>query len=236
MHNMNKTLPKTGIPWADRQWPILRGCSPASAGCQHTDPATGRVIRCYAGEWFRRFEKHMNLPPWGKPHFLPENIDMPMRTKTPCRVFVAPMSDIGHEGVAPFWRFAIAQAMHAAPWHTYIILTKRPGPWLRELPPACWVGATIEHQHEMLRWNTLLGWCWPGAPVQFVSVEPMLGPVTFSLFPDWVIAGPETGPKARPCDPEWIEALSRESPCFFDKRAGDGRRREWPTKQRKERT
>jgi len=46
--------------------------------------------------------------------------------------------------------------------------------------------------------------------------------------PDWVICGPENGAGARPCKPEWIEALSAESPCFFDKRPIAGVRREWP--------
>jgi len=124
-------------------------------------------------------------------------------------------------------------AMEQAPWHTFIVLTKRPGPWLLELPPTCWVGVTVENQAQAWRWNTLLGWAWPGAPVLFVSVEPMLGPVTFAwpakVFPDWVIAGPETGPKARACELGWIEALAAESVCFFDKREPlDGTRREWP--------
>lgn len=42
-----------------------------------------------------------------------------------------------------------------------------------------------------------------------------------------MIAGPETGPKARPCDDAWIDALAAESPCFFDKRK-EWKRREWP--------
>lgn len=38
----------------------------------------------------------------------------------------------------------------------------------------------------------------------------------------WVIAGPETGPGARPCKPEWIEGLYEQCQSagipFFDKR------------------
>ena len=49
---------------------------------------------------------------------------------------------------------------------------------------------------------------------------------------DWCIAGPETGPKARPCDPKWIEDLYQQ--CqeagipFFDKRKTDRIAREFP--------
>ena len=216
---MNKQGPD-GIGWTDYTWNPIVGCSKISAGCAN----------CYAEGVSRRFGL-----PWGAPVFKPERMTEPTKVQKPSWVFVCSMSDIGHEGVAPFWRFAIAQAMHAAPWHTYIILTKRPGPWLRELPPVCWVGVTVENTEQRKRWDELRRCAW-GYSWKFVSVEPMLEAVTFENYheppPDWVIAGPETGPKARPCDPEWIEALSRESPCFFDKRAGG--RREWPTKQRKD--
>ena len=207
---------KTGIEWCDYTWNPIVGCSPASAGCDN----------CYAAAISKRF--HL---PWGSAHFMPERLGQPAKVKKPGRVFVCSMADIGHETVKSVWRDEIEEAMEAAPWHTYIVLTKRPGPWLRELPPSCWVGVTIESEAPEVkaRWQQLLGWGWPHAPVKFVSVEPMLGPVSFrfAFKPDWVIAGPETGPKARPCDASWIDALAAESPCFFDKRA-TFTRREFP--------
>jgi protein gp37 len=90
---------------------------------------------------------------------------------------------------------------------------------------------TVEDQERCIeRWPELLQM---GCSVRFVSVEPMLGPVSFATMPedvrpDWVIAGPETGPKARPCADAWIEALAAESRCFFDKR-DKWTRREFPT-------
>ena len=205
---------KTGIPWADWTWNPIVGCSPASAGCQN----------CYAAAISKRF--HL---PWGSAHFIPERLNQPAKVKKPGRVFVCSMADIGHETVKPEWREAIADAMRAAPWHTYIVLTKRPGMWLSELPPECWAGVTIESQFEMGRWHVLLNCAWFNS-VKFVSVEPMLTSVTFGsrpVKPDWVIAGPETGPKARQFMPEWIDWLSKESPCFFDKRK-TFTRREFP--------
>ena len=68
------------------------------------------------------------------------------------------------------------------------------------------------------------------AAVRFVSCEPMLGPVdlwtrhlerevpTNSGCVDWVICGGETGPGARPMDPDWARDLRAQ--C-----AEDGRRR-----------
>ena len=188
-------------------------------------------MNCYARTWHSRFAKHMGIEPWGAPHFLAENLDMPLFTKTPRRVFVAPMSDLGHELVKPEWLASIARIMRLAPWHTYIVLTKRPGLWLREIPTETWVGVTIESTWAIHRWATLCVCAWPEVR-KFVSVEPMLGPVSFGAWapevaPDWVIAGPETGRKARPCDDAWIDALSRESKCFFDKRE-TWKRREFP--------
>lgn len=98
-------------------------------------------------------------------------------------------------------------------------------PWL----PNIWLGVTAENQ-EMAdkRIPTLLQ---IPAAVRFVSVEPMLGPVNLNetsvgniIGPcdecgkfkgncdccmgipslDWVIIGCESGPKRRPCDPDWM--------------------------------
>lgn len=229
---------KTKIPWCDYTWNPIVGCSPASEGCQN----------CYAAALSRRFGL-----PWGKAHWMPERLEEPARTKKAGRIFVCSMSDLGHESVDPQWRLAIACMMMANRQHAYIVLTKRPGPWLNMFAPLAWIGVTVENQEqaeiripELLKINNAL---------RFVSVEPMLGPVDLARvrFPsgcfenvlntdvsemaqpiigrlngiDWVIAGPETGPKARPCQDSWIDALSRHSPVFFDKRKS-GTRREFP--------
>jgi len=214
---MNKQGPN-GIPWCDYTWSPIVGCSPASDGC----------INCYAAAISKRF--HL---PWRSARFMPERLCQPAKVRKPGRIFVCSMADLGHHTVEVDWRAAVCKAMLSAPWHTFIILTKRPGAWLRELPPSCWVGTTIEAQKYANRWPTLNGWAWPGA-VKFVSVEPMLAPVSFADFggcPDWIVAGPETGPKARPCDDAWLDALAAESPVFFDKRKV-WTRREYPQLER----
>lgn len=203
---------RTKIEWCDYTWNPIFGCSPTSPGCDH----------CYAAAIAKRFRM-----PWGVAHFLPDRLDEPAKVKKPGRVFVGSMTDLGHHTAYPFVR-AVAEAMKSAPWHTYIVLTKRPGQWIQDLPPACWVGVTIESADYLCRWGRLFDWSI--SPVRFVSVEPMLGPVSFAQYairPDWIIAGPETGPGARPYDPAWIDSLAAESPCFFDKRP-NGQRREFP--------
>lgn len=165
---------------------------------------------------------------------MPERLDQPLKVRKPSRVFVCSMADIWHETVKPEWRTSIYDVMRAAPWHTFIILTKRPASLACDRPPMnCWMGVSVCQQDEDgITWGVLRFSHKACGRVLFVSVEPMLEPVTFKNWfdkPDWVIAGPETGPKARRCEDAWIDALAAESPCFFDKRERWARR-EFPNK------
>ncbi len=233
---------RTKIPWCDWTWNPLEGCTQVSEGCAN----------CYAASMARRFGR-----PWGNPVFHEDRLRQPQDVKKPGRVFVCSTSDLFHPevcgagfrnangqldstlikarwpelcGLLPI--LFVRDAIIAAPWHTYIILTKRPqnipAGWLRD-PLSVWLGVTCENQSRAdERIPLLLN---QRASVHFVSVEPMLTPVSLVGYHkrlDWVIAGPETGPKARRCDDAWIDALSAESPCFFDKR-DQWTRREFPS-------
>ena len=71
-----------------------------------------------------------------------------------------------------------------------------------------WLGVTAEDQKRANERIPLLTEI--PAAVRFVSCEPLLGPVdlTKSLpFLDWIIAGGESGPKARPSQPDWFRDL-----------------------------
>ncbi|MCX7001986.1 MAG: DUF5131 family protein, partial [bacterium] len=63
--------------------------------------------------------------------------------------------------------------------------------------------------------------------LKFLSVEPLLGPVTHLDLTgiDWVIVGGESGPGARPMQPEWVTAirdqcLTHEVAFFFKQWGG----------------
>lgn len=203
---------KTKIPWCDYTWNPIVGCSRISEGC----------INCYAAAIAKRFNQ-----PWGHPVFMPERLGQPAKEKKPGRIFVCSVSDIGHSEVRREWRDAVCAAMAAAPWHTFIILTKRPENLAGFDWRPHWVGVTAENQKNADRRVPVLVSIEAGK--RFVSVEPMLEMVSLQKAGiDWVIAGPENGPKARPCKAEWIEMLSFDSPCFFDKR-NNFARREFPT-------
>lgn len=80
--------------------------------------------------------------------------------------------------------------------------------------PNVWLGVSAERQQEAdERIPLLLG---TPAKVRFVSAEPLLGPIDilkscaiYSEYDriDWVIAGGESGPNARPMHPDWARSL-----------------------------
>lgn len=83
--------------------------------------------------------------------------------------------------------------------------------------PNVWLGVSTEDQkHADLRIPALLD---TPAAVRWISAEPLLGPIDliqhFGSGPafgnpaalDWVVAGGESGPRARPMHPDWARSL-----------------------------
>lgn len=142
------------------------------------------------------------------------------------RVFCASLADVFDHEVDVNWRDDLFALIAATPRLDWLLLTKRIGNVQRMLPtswggegwPNVWIGATIVNQAEADRdIPKLLD---VRARVKFVSVEPMLGPISLwrhlRSFPndangiDWVIAGGESGPQARPMHPEWPRSLAAQ--------------------------
>jgi protein gp37 len=72
-----------------------------------------------------------------------------------------------------------------------------------------WLGVTIESQTYAWRAKHLLE---TPAAVRFVSAEPLLSALDLGAYMvsgglDWVIVGGESGPRSRPTELHWIEAL-----------------------------
>jgi len=121
----------------------------------------------------------------------------------------------------------VFDVMPDTPRHTYQVLTKRSKrlaslaerlPW----PPNVWMGVSVESQHYAFRADHLRS---VPAAIRFLSVEPLLGPVTLALDGvHWVIVGGESGHHARPVDPRWVEAIRHQcveaGVAFFFKQWG----------------
>ncbi len=193
---------KSKIEWTEATWNPVRGCSRISLGCRH----------CYAETFAERWR---GIP--GHPYesgfdirLVPELLELPLRWRAPRRVFVNSMSDLFHEEVPDDYIQAVFQIMNQARQHTFQVLTKR-SYRLRDLAPKLhwseniWQGVTIEHQVYTGRADDLRT---VPARVLFVSFEPLLGPVSLDLSGiDWAIVGGESGPGARPMEPEWVRGM-----------------------------
>lgn len=204
----------THIHWTQETWNFIGGCTPVSPGCAN----------CYAARMAGTRLQHLPLyagtvtnGTYNGTINVGKMITKPMQWRGPKMVFVCSMSDLFHPNVpddtirTAFWVMGVA-----APQHTYQVLTKRPERMQTFLTryyngshpyPNVWIGTTVEDQERADgRIPYLIN---TPAAVRFLSVEPMLEPISFfaelsSIH--WVIFGGESGPKARRCDPSWIHA------------------------------
>jgi protein gp37 len=121
----------------------------------------------------------------------------------------------------------------ACPSLDFLLLTKRPhdimrlvpSAWHADWPANVWAGCTVEDQQRATqRVPHLLQ---VPSPVRFISAEPLLGPLDLSSSLgelDWVIAGGESGPAARPALISWTRSLRDQvrgaNTAFFFKQWG----------------
>ena len=83
-------------------------------------------------------------------------------------------------------------------------------------PTNIWLGTSVESNDYRGRIARLAE---TGAPIKFVSAEPLLGPLDLSSFMahdmiQWVIVGGESGPGARPMDEAWVRDLRDQCQHF----------------------
>ena len=128
----------TSIEWSDATWNPVTGCSKVSPGCAH----------CYAEALAPRLARmgqagYTDLP-WTPENaaqnvvLRPERLDLPLRWRTPRRVFVNSMSDLFHELVPFEFIDRVFAAMAVSPQHTFQVLTKRPERMLAYFAPETW--------------------------------------------------------------------------------------------------
>jgi protein gp37 len=158
----------------------------------------------------------------------PQMLDLPLRWKSPRRVFVNSMSDLFHQDVPLEYVKRVFEVMARAHWHQFQVLTKR-ADRLRELssqlpwPPNVWQGVSVESERYLDRIDDLRH---TGAAVKFLSLEPLLEalPNLDLRGIDWVIVGGESGPGARPIEKSWVvgirEKCKRAGVAFFFKQWG----------------
>lgn len=221
---------KSRIEWTEHTWNPVTGCTKVSPGCKH----------CYAEAMSRRL-KAMGAAGYENGFQLTlhaARLDQPRQRKSPTMYFVNSMSDLFHEDVPDHYIDAVLTVCSETPRHTYQVLTKRAERLrdffrIRECPRNVWLGVSVENRKygvpriEHLRQVS--------ATIRFLSVEPLLediGKIDLRGI-HWVIVGGESGPKARPMRPEWVNGVQRQAlkqgAAFFFKQWGawgaDGIRR-----------
>jgi protein gp37 len=208
------------IEWTDATWNPVTGCAKISPGCKH----------CYAERLAHRLQL-MGQPNYRNGFKLtlqPQMLDLPLRWKTPKRIFVNSMSDLFHKDVPTEYIKRVFDAMNKAHWHQYQVLTKRSERVLElskelEWAPQIWMGVSVETEKYKYRIDDLRN---TRAHVKFLSLEPLLGSLgKLNLRGiDWAIVGGESGPGARAMDPEWVTEIRdqcvRADVAFFFKQWG----------------
>jgi len=141
----------------------------------------------------------------------PHMLEHPLRWRKPRRVFVNSMSDLFHSEVPTEYIQQVFDVMSRAAWHQYQVLTKRSERLLHLDPvlkwqPQIWMGVSVENEDYLWRVDQLRK---TAAKIKFLSIEPLLGPLhKLNLRGiDWVIVGGESGPGARPLNPEWVREI-----------------------------
>lgn len=208
-------MQRSSIEWTEATWNPVTGCTEVSPGCAH----------CYAKTFAERFR---GVP--GHPYengfdlqLRPERLRQPLRWKKPRTIFVNSMSDLFHDEVPDEYIQQVFDVMESADHHRFQVLTKR-SERLAELAPSLpwpenvWMGVSVENQRFARRVDDLRQ---VPATVRFLSCEPLLGALDLDLTDiDWVIAGGESGPGARPMQPSWLRAVrdrcaETKVPFFF---------------------
>lgn len=220
---------RSAIEWTEATWNPTTGCDRVSAGCDNCYALTlaKRLKAMGAAKYQGDGDPRTSGPGFGLTVH-PDALDVPRGWKRPRTVFVNSMSDLFHARVPlPFVRDVFA-VMTETPQHTYQVLTKRSRRLRRvadrlEWPRNLWMGVSVENAEQLGRVADLRT---VPAAVRFLSLEPLLGPVT-GLDLDgmgWVIAGGESGPGHRPMEPDWVieirDACHAAGVPFFFKQWG----------------
>ena len=223
---------ESAIEWTESTWNPVTGCTKVSPGCKN----------CYAETFAERwrgivghpYEQGFDLRLW------PERLGLPLSWRESRIIFVNSMSDLFHKDVPDEFVEKVFDVMGRASWHTFQLLTKRAERFAQwsgrhfhgsrergvdgarsRWPKNVWAGVSVESQDYVWRIDHLLR---VPADIRFLSVEPLLSPVKIkkSILKElkWVIVGGESGPRARPMNPEWArqvrdQCLDAGVPFFF---------------------
>ena len=221
----------TAIEWTDATWNPVTGCTKVSPGCENCymfrdyPRLKAMGVRGYglgAGQVFLNEEVLQKPLGWTKPRmiFTCSMGDL-FHSAVPwdfiLRVF-AVMARTPHHTYQILTKRPGRMAYFAEEILPADYRNNHPL-WWWDWPPNVWAGTSVESGKYLPRLDVLAR---VPAKVRFVSVEPMLGPVDLQEWLcngdcgmpwqectgiNWVIAGGESGSKARPAHPDWFRQI-----------------------------
>jgi protein gp37 len=213
-------MAQSSIEWTEMTWNPTTGCTKVSAGCKY----------CYAEVMTRRLQA-MGIEKYKDGFAIREHKDalsIPYTWRGSKIVFVNSMSDLFHPKVSLDFIGQVFDVMNSTPQHTYQILTKRADrlyemhrhlSWTDNI----WMGVSVEDSRVLNRVDYLRN---TNAKTKFLSCEPLIGPLMDMNLDriDWVIAGGESGRKARPMKEWWVwdirQQCAEQGAAFFFKQWG----------------
>jgi protein gp37 len=205
------------IEWCDHSHNPWYGCTEVSPACDFCYARVMMDERLHRVQWGAGNDRvQTTLKNRLQPLFWNAKANRAGRIET---VFCLSLGDVWDNEVPQHWRSDLFATIEATPNLLWLLLSKRIGnaramcntaAGARPLPPNAALGATMVNQEEWDRDYLKLKQAGTAldARFTFVSVEPMLGPITLrDDRPDWVICGGESGPNARTMELDWARSL-----------------------------
>jgi len=220
-------IKNSNIEWTGPTWNPWQGCTKKSPGCKN----------CYMYREKRRWGQdpavvvRSSAATFNKPLKLQREVEAGKRQGVDRLVFTCSWSD-WFNPEANGWRDEAWDIVRRTPGLMYQVLTKLPEriegnlpPYWDEIKSRIWLGASVENADYLWRAEYLTRF---DPVVRFLSMEPMIGPVSLSDAVldgiDWVIVGGESGTQARRFNPDWARQVrddcARTDTAFFLKQMG----------------
>ena len=203
---------RSSIEWTETTWNPTTGCDKTSPGCDNCYALVlSKRLRAMKQPKYQNDGDPRTSGPGFKLTLHPDTLATPYSWKSPRLIFVNSMSDLFHPDVPLPFIQQVFEVMRETPRHTYQVLTKRSKRMAQlapkiDWPSNVWMGVSVESKRYGFRLDHLRS---VDAAVRFVSAEPLLGPLPDLELAgiDWLIAGGESGPHARPMDEEWVRDI-----------------------------
>jgi protein gp37 len=203
---------KSEIEWTEATWNPTTGCDRTSPGCDNCYALTlAKRLKAMGQGKYQRDGDPRTSGPGFELTLHPGALALPKSWDAPRTIFVNSMSDLFHPKVPLNYIRQVFDIIAETPRHTYQVLTKRSKRLAKvaeclEWPPNLWMGVSIEDSRYSFRVSHLQV---VPAAIRFLSCEPLLGPLDNLELEgiQWVIVGGESGPGARPMDPDWVRSI-----------------------------